>query len=594
MRSKRIIAFVLLVVFAFSCLGVVSAAEEKTYYYKVNSNTLNLREKPTTSSKVLAKLEKGDILYTKETKTKKANGSQWLAVKVEGSEKKGYVAKEYLKAIEKPNLAAITGLKITKDSGALGPKYTEGEKDLRTYIKKDAKYLVFSPKARSDKASFSFKLDGEPVDLERSEKGYYSVPVKGHPRELKITSKVGDQKKSITLLLRYDNGKLANIEKINKFKDVKLKEKFSYDKYKYTANVKYEIFETSLSFTRMCAYTDCRVTNNGEEYERDNIPLFVGKNVIKLNTTSPFGEKKTYTFTVNRAKSKKNVKMSPLEKRLVETAFRLLPERHPFVLAYEEAHKVDIKSYVKTIKGVRVSGIPFEFGGSYNRVGFSSRWWTKTSVKQYPVGGLDCAKFIAWIYKQAGYNVPSASTTLFFSGKEGTSRKLPYGPTHKVITSLKDAKIGDVAYNSQSQLYSSGHGSHTVMFIGTAEQLGIADTIRKYYKGFPVNKYLTIDVGFADGSYYYRMMKKLGISGRSSMCGAGIQFFTSIKGSNGKNIYKSPYLSKKKSYTWKDKKTGNSFTVACNLERNRRTVQWKTGTKIKNVMNLSRPIRRND
>ena len=148
-----------------------------------------------------------------------------------------------------------------------------------------------------------------------------------------------------------------------------------------------------------------------------------------------------------------------------------------------------------------------------------------------------------------------------------------------MITSLKDAKIGDIAYNSKDFTYRSGHGCHTAMFIGTARQLGIEDTIRKYYRDFPVDAYLLIDIGWADGSYYHSMLKKAGIKGRIDLGGVGIQFFTSIKGNNGKYIYKSPYLSKKKSFSWKDSKTGYTFSIAANLERNRRLMQYKPSSK---------------
>ena len=145
---------------------------------------------------------------------------------------------------------------------------------------------------------------------------------------------------------------------------------------------------------------------------------------------------------------------------------------------------------------------------------------------------------MAWIYKQLGYEVPSASNALFFSGKTGTWRKLPDGPNHRVITKLSDAKIGDICYNSAKQIYQSGHGSHTTMFLGTVKQLGIAKTIRKYYKNFPTNAYLMIDVGWADGTYYYNMMKRAGITGRRSMCGSDYRFFPSERARIGKYIYK--------------------------------------------------------
>ncbi len=201
-----------------------------------------------------------------------------------------------------------------------------------------------------------------------------------------------------------------------------------------------------------------------------------------------------------------------------------------------------------------------------------------------------------WIYRQLGYAIPSSSSEIFLAGVEGVSRKLPGVRTHKVIPTLSEAKIGDITYNSENFTYRSGHGNHSSMFIGTARKLGIEDTIRKYYRDFPVDAYLVVDIGWADGAYYYNMLRKIGISARTSMGGVGIQFLTSIKGNNGKYIYKSPYLSKKKSFSWKDSKSKQTFTIAANLERNRRLMQYKaySKSKVKYVMNLSRPIYRND
>jgi hypothetical protein len=165
--------------------------------------------------------------------------------------------------------------------------------------------------------------------------------------------------------------------------------------------------------------------------------------------------------------------MSKLERKFVEQGLRLLPYDHPFVLAYEQTYGVDIKSYTATVRGVTVSGVPFQFGGDGEFIGFSDRWWSRTGDGQYPVGGLDCAEYLVWIYKQLGYEVPDSSTGLFFAGKSGVLRKLPGIREHYVIPSFEDALIGDVAYNSENYSYRSGHGSHTEMFLGTANKLGI-------------------------------------------------------------------------------------------------------------------------
>ena len=263
--------------------------------------------------------------------------------------------------------------------------------------------------------------------------------------------------------------------------------------------------------------------------------------------------------------------MTAFEQKLVEQAFRLLPERHPFVLAYERTYGVDIDSYTAVIRGVRVSGIPFDFGGSGKFTGFSESWWLPTGVSQYPVRGLDCAEYIHWVYRQAGYTVPSASTTLFFSGKAGMWREdLPGVRAHMVIPSLSQAMIGDIAYNSKDHSYRSGHGSHTLMYLGTADKLGITAELQTMFHGFPGDAHLLIDCGWADGDYYYQVMKKLHIRGRRGMCGVGIQFFTTIKDTEG-TIYQSP----SKKYKWKDPESGYTFTVERPLERNKRYLQAK-------------------
>ena len=282
--------------------------------------------------------------------------------------------------------------------------------------------------------------------------------------------------------------------------------------------------------------------------------------------------------------------MSALERSIVEQGLRLLPYDHPFVLAYEETYQVHIDSYMATIKGVKVSGVPFEFGGSGNFLGYASRWWKTTDVADYPVGGLDCAEYIAWIYKQLGYDVPDSSTALFFAGKAGVARKLPGIREHLVIPSFENALIGDVAYNSQNYSYQSGHGSHTEMFLGTANKLGIGAALQKYYPGFPLDAFLVLDCGWSDGNYYYNLMRKLHVSNpRRSMAGVGVQFFTSVR-SGGKYLYRCP----SKVYKWTNPETGHTFRIESRLEAQRRPLQYKPQSAVQYPMNLSRPIVRTD
>lgn len=566
-------------------------------YYRVTASALNLREKATSASKSLVVMARDEIVVGIEDSVTTVNGTKWVKIRREEDGQIGYATLSYLKKIAKPNAANLKSIAFEAEDAKLYKSFQAQTRAYYLILPTAAERVRFSYAAQNSEAQATLALvdaEGKKQISEYGASGEIDVPVSQGDKGFYFQLSCGDDTVLYAFVFWREPENMTHLLKLA-YKNVPL-ENFSGDVFDYKTSVPYSVSDTALSGSRVSSLCSYKVYNNGTKYSDSYIPLFVGENVLKCTLTSPMGRQTTYTVKVTREQPAEGeeARMSPLEQSLVEQAFRLLPERHPFVLAYEEAHGVDIKSYTKNINGVRVSGVPFEFGGSANMLGFRTRWWNRTGVSQYPVGGLDCAKFIQWVYKQVGYDVPGASTSLFFSGKTGVTRKLHTGPTHKVIRSLKEAKIGDVAYNSKENTYISGHGSHTVMFLGTAEKLGISETIQKYYPGFPKDAYLVIDTGWADGSYYYSMMRKLGVSGRSSMCGVGIQFFSSIKDQNGKYTYKSPHLSSKKSYTWKDPKTGYSFTIASNLERNSRPVQYKGSAKVSVTMNLSRPINRND
>lgn len=292
-----------------------------------------------------------------------------------------------------------------------------------------------------------------------------------------------------------------------------------------------------------------------------------------------------YTYVKTRTQP-----ITAFERAIVEQGFRLLPYDHPFLIAYERTYNVKIDSYVAQIGGVTVSGIPFHFGGKGNYEGFNDKWWTRTGVGRYPVRGLDCAKYLSWIYRQLGIQVADTSTSLFFSGKYGVERRLPGIRPHLVLRSLEEAMIGDIAYNSERQNYSSGHGSHVQMYLGTANILGISDELKKMYPNFPCDAHLVLDCGWSDGEYYYNLMRKLKVPNpRRGMAGVGVQFFTSIK-SGGAYLYKSP----KNVYAWKNPQTQNTFRIESRLEKNGRLLQYKPQSKAEFIINISRPIQRPD
>lgn len=279
--------------------------------------------------------------------------------------------------------------------------------------------------------------------------------------------------------------------------------------------------------------------------------------------------------------------MTWFEKKIVETGFRLLPEKHPFVQAYEEVYDVDIESFVTNVYGLPLSGVPFEFGGKGDFIGFNEDWWKPTGNAKYPVKGIDCAEFVVWIYRQLGYTLPDSSAGLFLSGVEGVERKLPGVRKHLVIPSFEDALIGDVCYNSQDGRYRSGHGSHTQMFLGTADKIGITEALQRFYPDFPGDAYLVLDCGFSDGGYYFLTTEKLAPdSARTTMAGVGVQFFSSIK-NGGEVIYQSPT---DRYVYWEY----YHFIVNSWMESCGRHLQYDPEATVDYPMNIARPMHRPD
>ncbi|MDL2236152.1 NlpC/P60 family protein [Christensenellaceae bacterium OttesenSCG-928-L17] len=282
--------------------------------------------------------------------------------------------------------------------------------------------------------------------------------------------------------------------------------------------------------------------------------------------------------------------ITDFERQIVEQGFRLLPEDHPFVVAYENTYGVEINSFSIEIDGTSISGVPYEYGGKYMKKGFSPSWWAPTITARYPVTGLDCSGYVAWVYAQVGYQIPISSSSQFFAGKSGVVRSIEGLPDHLVIPSLDDAMIGDVAYNTTDYTYTSGKSSHIQLYLGTANKLGIAAELKKLIPKFPCDAHLVLDCGWSDGAYYFKSMRSLRTPGaRRDMGGVGVQFFTSIK-AGSKYIYRAPT----KTFKWKNKSTGNTFYIDSYLNKEKRYLQHNPRKKIEYPMNLSRPIVRPD
>lgn len=337
--------------------------------------------------------------------------------------------------------------------------------------------------------------------------------------------------------------------------------------------------------------------NDAVQGTKRAVVLQYGNNSVKVEITSPAGQKAAYTIEIYRENPNDPTTMSPLEEKFVETFMRLMPERHPFVLAYEEAHGVDIDNYVKEVNGVRVSGVAFSTIGTGHVTGFDPRWWQESRVYKYPVWGLDCSEFVHWIYHNVGYEIPRSSSKIFFKGTAGVKRYTPrIKKNHWVIPTLAEAKIGDVVYSSKDMKYRAGWGSHCMMFLGTARELGIAETLKKYIPDFPMDAYLVADCGWSDVDYYAKQYEQLNVCGRRTTYGVGIQFFTSIMDNDGTYIYRSPYLDPAtRAFSWTDELTGYTFVVDATMESQGKTFQHKPGKdKVQYLLNIARPIIRND
>lgn len=591
--KRLLFIFCITFVFIFSLItpffALNTAKADSAAAYKIKSSYTSLRVKPSSKAQVVETLKKNAYVVRQDTKTYLGSGLKWYKVQALDSGNTGFIATKYLTKTTLPDYSRLSSLSVS--AGVLCPAF-----------KPDVfQYDFYLPEAQNDFAlSYAVPKPETAVQVKKGEmviEGNPAVIAFENGAVLTITSVYQDKTSVYQITMKREDANTAKLQELA-FSDIAITPDFNPEVFAYTAGVPYSVIDTTVTAALFNGFSQVNYFINGEKNNDNFLPLMVGKNTFGVEVTSPLGQKNVYTLDVTRAEPSEGeiIHMSALERRFVETAFQLLPERHPFLLAYEEATGRDIKSYSVIKNNYKISGVPFEFGGSGKFKGFSDRWWAKTSVRRYPVGGMDCAEYMCWIYRQMGYIVPDSSAGLFLSGVEGELRNLKGVRFHKVIPSLDIAKIGDIAYNSKDYSYTSGHGNHTAMFLSTARKLGIGDTLCKYYPDFPIDAYLLIDVGWADGKYYHNMIKKTGVKGRSDLGGVGIQFFTSIKGNNGKYVYASPYRSKKKSYAWKDTQSGQIFTIAANLERNRRPVQYKPSQKssVQYVMNLCRPIHRND
>lgn len=115
MKSRKKIVIVLSILLILSNTMVVLAKEnaQQTKAYVKVSSSLNLREEPSTSSKVLQKLKPGTLLYVQET-TKEG---EWAKVRVDDGTQ-GYVSSSYIVIpdIDMQRYELVSAAVITSDN----------------------------------------------------------------------------------------------------------------------------------------------------------------------------------------------------------------------------------------------------------------------------------------------------------------------------------------------------------------------------------------------------------------------------------------------------------------------------------------------
>lgn len=537
---------------------IIPANEDfEVMYYEVKETSIPMHVEDSHFSECIATLLKGEIVERTDGRSFVNDKVTWIPVKVLSTGEEGYIRRKSTDIIE---LDASSIGNITLTGQKLFPKF-----DPRIY-----EYTVYDANVNEIEIQSYVINKNSDVDIITDE------------NSIQVISTLDDNQKVYTINVIEKYTKMPKLKKV-KFSGITINDEGTV--------VPFSKMETTLTYTTDNPHNILTVTNNGEEVHPSRIPLYIGENEIIMSISSPTDYVYEERITITRSNPSKEdeIKLSSFEKKIIEAGLSVLPERHPFVLAYESTYKKDIKSYTSNKNGVSVSGIPYQWGGNATHKGFSDKWWNPTKSYNYPAIGTDCAKMLHWIYRNAGYVVRNSSAAIFLQGKEGVSRKLPGVKEHKVIPSIEKAKIGDVSYMSSNYKYISGSGSHIAMFIGTARKLGIADELRKYYPDFPVDAYLVLEQGYSDNQYYQPILKEMGIEKRTTLCGVGIQFHSSLI-ENGEYLYKSPYYSFKDSYTWTDSKTGYTFEITSEFDVVNRLMQYKSDSEISPKPNISRPV----
>ncbi len=386
---KRFLHIVLILIFLCALfLPTAYASENLTgasapAYYKAASSTLNMRAAPKSAAKVVETFKKGAVVLRVDNKKYSGSGLKWYKVRSLVTGKTGYVCTKYISKTAKPNYSRLHQLSV--DTGALRPAFSPNTLKYDYYL--------------SDSKT-SFTLSYTALITAAAQVKIGDIALMGNPVAVafeagkKLTLTVAGQGKTTvyTINMKREGASASKLSGVA-LSGVSLSPAFDADTLSYTASVPYKTLDTTAA-VKKGKYSTVNYYLNGKKNPDNYFPLMVGENNIAVECVSPLKQKTVYNIKITRAKpaAGEKIRMSGLERRFVETAFSLLPARHPFVLAYEEATGRDIKTYTVTKKGVKLSGVPFEFGGGGAVTGFYSRWWNRTGVKRYPAGGMDCAE----------------------------------------------------------------------------------------------------------------------------------------------------------------------------------------------------------